>query len=225
MGLSTQAFANLSLNAPPFHSFHQPPEDAHSFWARAFPGQQLAPWPQVSHAMCGRHTARYPEIGFSEEDMEQLRPKLVDHGSDTVNMGKFASFWVWWTQLEHLVDKIRPTWGTQFQGHPVVHGVRLTKDMANRALSVCPPGTFMLRPSGSQGGHLALAYKEGNRVSHMLVDGTAPGDGFAISLAGGERREYANLAELILKCFPLSLLYPNVPKEEAFSEQSMDMPH
>jgi len=98
----------------------------------------------------------------------------------------------------------------------LIYGL-LSRDDATLNLKGKAVGTFLLRFSDSNPGCIAVAFVDDNKqVAHALI--RPEQQGFRILLADGDKL-YSSFPELIMKCRKLTILFPDVPKADAFAPE------
>ena len=200
-----------------------------------------------------RHpTVTNSQRNLSPDEVEFLHNHLVKltesmdkpfrPGDETVTIDHVVKFWEWWRPTLELIRRLEPCVLLHFQGRPVIHGF-IRRDEAEKRLSCCEAGTFLLRFSESKPGKLVISFsfeavaEEEPRlpslndrntrrhryqhsrnlpVHHCLVH--VERDQFSIFDAARQGRPtiYPSLPRLIRDCHDLRFLEPDIPKATAF---------
>jgi len=196
-------------------------EQATSFWVSAVGNSLDMAWESLELKLGERFATISPLRDLEPADFQEIKDY---HFKDTmrVQIPAFCKFWQWWAGFEHCIRKILNIWNEK----GIIQSLHFNSKAAAQILRACETGigTFLLRPSISTPGNLAVGYVEiDGSVKQMLID--ANGHGFKINLMDIGDRVYDTLPELIMKCKKLRILWPRYDKEQIFCAQEEDMPH
>ncbi|GMF26827.1 unnamed protein product [Phytophthora lilii] len=139
-----------------------------------------------------------------------------------VSLRMFAAFWGW---FRPLVDCILFSTLWPHTEPRLLHGF-LSKGACVSMLERAPPGTFLLRFSETRVRCLVIAYvRDDQCVQFVPVAWLPERTGWFVALQGVGDAEsngvtFPTLQELILSVNVLKFLFPQTPKEKAFSSQN-----
>jgi signal transducer and activator of transcription 3 len=180
------------------------------------------PWESVEQILAQHFDLRANALtrSLSSMDLSTLRQDLCGHTA-SVSVQKFLSWWKWFDAFEGVIYRLPDIWSIQ-QPASAIFG-HCSKGAAASFLSGKPPGTFLLRFSGSNPSCIAVAFvdQDGISIGHVLIH--CPGGQYTIILKNANM-SYPTLPEVIMKCGRFVYLYPDIPKEQVFSGDE-DMPH
>lgn len=196
-------------------------DQATSFWLGAVGNTSEISWESLEIKLGDRFANISPMRDLESADYQEIR-EFFFKDSSRVTIPTFCRFWVWWSGFEHCIRKTLNIWNEK----GIIQSLHFNSKAAAQILRGCETGigTFLLRPSISTPGNLAVGYVETDgSVKQMLID--ANGHGFKINLMDIGDRVYDTLPELIMKCKKLRILWPRYDKEQIFCAQEEDMPH
>jgi hypothetical protein len=196
-------------------------DQATSFWLGAFGTSTEVAWDSLEMKLSDRFANISPMRDLEPADYQEIKDCYF---KDTfrVTIPAFCRFWAWWMGFEHCIHKTLNIWNEK----GIIQSLHFNSKAAAQILRACETGigTFLLRPSISMPGNLAVGYVETDgSVKQMLID--ANQHGFKINLMDIGDRVYDTLPELIMKCKKLRILWPRYDKEQIFCAQEEDMPH
>jgi len=188
------------------------------WWRAHFGRSELVPWSDATERAVNSSLAQISGSsarGLEGLDFATLRGTLEKLGSPPgyVHVQAMGAFWHEWHALCTTVKRVLPLWS---QSHParVIHG--WCSRAACSALLVDPvtglvrpPGSFAVRLSETQVGHIAVGFVDDNgRLIHTLVLVRPAENDFVLRLTDGDRA-YPNLVELLKQCRPFQTLAPS----------------
>lgn len=188
-------------------------------WREMCGEADAAPWPAFKQALSARfvRATLCMTRPLSDRDMSAVRARLERAGSPpgTVTRASFAALWDFYAAFEECIAKVRLLW---MMTEPVVlHGLVSRVEAAHKLRGMAP-GTFMLRFSENNAGHIAVAYVSADRgVEHTLIK--VEPDGFSIFMVDGELT-YDSLEALVMGCRPLASVLPGLPKAQIFDAEA-----
>jgi hypothetical protein len=195
-------------------------DQATSFWLSAVGNSPEVSWETLELKLADRFASISPLRDLEPADYQEIKDFFFK--DIRVSIPQFSKFWVWWAGFEHCIRKTLNIWNEK----GIIQSLHFNSKAAAQILRACETGigTFLLRPSISTAGNLAVGYVETDgSVKQMLID--ANGHGFKINLMDIGDRVYDTLPELIMKCKKLRILWPRYDKEQIFCAQEEDMPH
>lgn len=196
-------------------------EQATSFWLTAVGNALEVGWESLEMKLSERFANISPMRELDSADYQEIKDFFFKENF-RVTIPAFCKFWTWWSGFEHCIRKTLNIWNEK----GIIQSLHFNSKAATQILRACETGvgTFLLRPSISTPGNLAVGYVETDgSVKQMLID--ANGHGFKINLLDIGDRVYDTLPELVMKCKKLRILWPSFDKEHIFCAQEDDMPH
>ncbi|XP_045456323.1 signal transducer and activator of transcription 5B-like [Melitaea cinxia] len=132
--------------------------------------------------------------------LNSMMVSWTQFGKDDLPERNFT-FWEWFYMMVKVTrDYLRPLWCDR-----LIMGF-IQKKQAEKMLSKCPPGTFLLRFSDSELGGITIVWVgEGNEV-------------FSLQPFTSRELMLRSLADRILDLTQLQFLYPNLAKDDVFSK-------
>jgi hypothetical protein len=188
------------------------------WWRAHFGRAEVVPWGDVSERAINASLAQITGSsarGLEALDFATLRGALEKLGSPPgyMHVQAMGAFWHEWYTLCCTIKRVLPLWS---QNHParVIYGwcsraacSSLLVDPISGQLR--PPGTFAVRLSETQVGHIAVGFvDEVGRVVHTLVLVRPAENDFVLRLTDGDRA-YPDLVELFKQCRPFQTLAPS----------------
>jgi hypothetical protein len=199
--------------------FVEAPEDR-VLWKQRFGEKLNVPWVDFKSFVTEhfKWNAQVVYRPLADGDLEIMKGMIEQRAAkDLVTLAAYGKFWPWFTQLTRTIFRLRPEW---CQDRPrLIYGL-ISRGRADVMLKTSPPGTFMLRFSENNPGHLAIAHVDDSKeVVHTLVG--IQQDGFTLPTPAGIYT-FPSLADVILSCKPLRILYPDCDKSRAFAKPEYD---
>ncbi|CAL8240487.1 unnamed protein product [Merluccius merluccius] len=184
-----------------------------------------ASWSQLSEVLSWQFSS-FAGRGLNADQLLMLGDKLLGQGACSdrqVSWSKFSkenipgkpfSFWIWLESILELIRKhLLPVWNdNNIMGF-------VSKDMERALLKGKEAGTFLLRFSESHLGGITFTWVEQANNGESKFNSVEPYTKSRLAALpfADIIRDYKVMSEGVVSQNPLKFLYPDIPKDEAFS--------
>ncbi|XP_072301305.1 signal transducer and activator of transcription 4-like [Eucyclogobius newberryi] len=190
-----------------------------------FANPPRANWTQLSEVLSWQFSAQAGR-GLDKDQLVMLGEKLLGHHVSCSDyqvswsrfskeniLGKAFSFWMWLDSILELIKKhLLPVWSENY-----IMGF-VSKEMERTLLKDKEPGTFLLRFSESHLGGITFTWVDRGDNGEVKFNSVEPYTKNRLSALpfADIIRDYKVISDGVVPENPLKLLYPNIPKDEAF---------
>ncbi|KAM3861811.1 signal transducer and activator of transcription 4 [Diretmus argenteus] len=185
-----------------------------------------ATWSQLSEVLSWQFST-FAGRGLNREQLTMLGEKLLgqqaSYGDCQLSWSKFSkenipgkpfSFWMWLDSILELIKKhLLPVWNDNY-----IMGF-VSKEMERALLKDKDTGTFLLRFSESHLGGITFTWVEHSDNGEAKFNSVEPYTKNRLSALpfADIIRDYKVISDGVVPENPLKFLYPDIPKDEAFS--------
>ncbi|XP_054643068.1 signal transducer and activator of transcription 4 isoform X1 [Dunckerocampus dactyliophorus] len=192
-----------------------------------------ATWSQLSEVLSWQFSANTGR-GLNKEQLTMLGGKLLGlHASDgdQVHWSKFCkenipgkpfSFWIWLESILELIKKhLLPVWNENY-----IMGF-VSKEMERILLREKESGTFLLRFSESHLGGITFTWVQHSDSGEVNFNSVEPYTKSRLNALAFPDiiRDYKVISDGVVPKNPLKVLYPDIPKDQAFGQLYNSLPN